>query len=379
MILQTYANRLDRYRKDLRDWSRIYRAGLKKGVGISPRFSYGRMWLPNRNQLASGGMIKFQRLSERFSHDPLHYNVLYLGSSSLPRDWVQLVWLARRRGAVVIYNQDGVAYPGWHGPGWERKNLPQARIHAEADFVIYQSEFCRLSADLFLGKRNDRWKVLNNAIDTEFFHPQSRPDRSPELTLLLGGNQYQYYRFKAAIETVGALKQMGEKVRLLVSGRLNWNPDSELTQSEATRLIQKHQVEDLVELTGTFLQAEAPSLYARADILLHTKYNDPCPSVVIEALSCGVPVVYSASGGVPELVGPDAGIGVPADLDWNCDQVPNSEALAKAVLSVAKNLSHFSAAARDRAEKHLDIKPWIDEHQRIAEELLRSRGKSIGD
>ncbi|HWH06801.1 MAG TPA: hypothetical protein VNT23_10265, partial [Gaiellaceae bacterium] len=31
--------------------------------------------------------------------------------------------------------------------------------------------------------------------------------------------------------------------------------------------------------------------------LLHTKVNDPCPNVVLEALASGLPVVHPASGG----------------------------------------------------------------------------------
>ncbi len=48
-----------------------------------------------------------------------------------------------------------------------------ARILHEADYVFYQSEFCKRSADLFLGKREGGWEILYNAVDTTVFTPSS--------------------------------------------------------------------------------------------------------------------------------------------------------------------------------------------------------------
>ena len=55
----------------------------------------------------------------------------------------------------------------------------------------------------------------------------------------------------------------------------------------------------------------------RAHLLLHTKVKDPCPSTVVEAMACGLPVVYPASGGTVELVGDEAGIGVAHADTWD--------------------------------------------------------------
>ncbi len=58
----------------------------------------------------------------------------------------------------------------------------------------------------------------------------------------------------------------------------------------------------------------------RSDVYLAPSRNDPCSNALLEALASGLPVVYRASGGHPELVG-DAGIPfdepeeVPAALD----------------------------------------------------------------
>ena len=54
------------------------------------------------------------------------------------------------------------------------------------------------------------------------------------------------------------------------------------------------------------------------------KYKDPCPNTVIEALSCGLPVLYSKSGGLPELVNNSCGVGLTVKNSWerwkNCSK-----------------------------------------------------------
>ena len=128
-------------------------------------------------------------------------------------------------------------------------------------------------------------------------------------------------------------------------------------------------MEGQVELTGPFTQQAAPSVYRRADLLLHPKVNDPCPGTVLEAMACGLPVVYSATGGVPELVGADAGVGIPGPLDFEHDHLPSPEELADAVQQVAGSLAEQAAAARERAVERFDLQPWVERHRAVFERL----------
>ena len=45
----------------------------------------------------------------------------------------------------------------------------------------------------------------------------------------------------------------------------------------------------------------------RNDVYLAPSRNDPCSNALLEALACGLPAVFRASGGHPELVG-EAGV-----------------------------------------------------------------------
>jgi glycosyltransferase involved in cell wall biosynthesis len=335
-------------------------AGRPSGV----RVSYGHPRLPGPDEPAVGGIVKLQCLAREYPNTLFRYNVLYLVSSRLPDGAVSLAAWARRKGARVVVNQNGVAYPGWYGPGWEAINAPMRELLAMADHVFYQSEFCRLSADRFVGPPGGSWEVLHNAVDTTVFAPgAARPAGAP-LTLLLAGSQDTWYRLAVAVETLARLRAGGRDARLLVTGRLGWTKDAAEARHQAEALVAERGVGGLVEFTGPYSQRQAPGLFTRGDILIHTKYNDPCPAVVVEALASGLPVAFSATGGVPELVG-DAGVGVPSPLDWEQDQPPDPVALARAVDEIAGALPEYAARARRRAVEHLNLDAWMARHRAV--------------
>lgn len=332
------------------------------------RVGYG-LDVPREHEPAVGGIVKLQHLAAMYPPEPRRFNVLYLVTSRLPSGAVVLADWARRKGARLVVNQNGVAYPAWYGAGYERANREMAQLLARADHVFYQSEFCRLSADRFVGEPHGPSEILYNAVDTRRFAPAAQSTRRHELTLMIAGSQDQWYRFEAAVLTLAEVVRGGVDAELIVTGRLGWT-DATTARVEADRLIRHVGAADRVELTGPYAQADAPALFRRADIVLHTKYNDPCPTAVIEALASGRPVVYSRSGGVPELVGDAAGAGVDAELSWERDIPPDPQALAEQVLRVRAALPAYQAAARARAVERFDVEPWRARHRAVFERLV---------
>jgi len=64
-----------------------------------------------------------------------------------------------------------------------------------------------------------------------------------------------------------------------------------------------------VKYLGYLTKEEQPSLISSMDFLFFPSIMDSCPNTVVEAICCGIPVIYHNSGGTPEIVGP-AGIDI---------------------------------------------------------------------
>ena len=354
--MDTSAARVARYGRAATRWARLL-AGRRAKPGL--RVFYGWDLIPGAGEPVAGGTAKLQKLAARWPNAPTDFSLLYLGTTYLPRDLRQLLWIARRRGAKVVVNQDGVAYPGWAGDRTGELNAPLRRALHGADHVLYQSLFSKRSSDAFLGEPDGPWEILPNAVDVKTFTPGPSPSDGP--VVLLGGDQTQEYRLELGLETFRHVLDAHPGARLLVSGRLVSDPEP---------TIRRLSLHGSVEFVGRYTQTDAPALIRRAHVLLHTKVNDPCPTAVIEAMACGVPVAYAASGGTVELVGDEGGIGVPHDDAFDEDRPPAAEDLAAAVLAILADRERYAAAARQRAVEKFALADWLERHAAIFRELL---------
>jgi glycosyltransferase involved in cell wall biosynthesis len=348
--------RLARYARAGRRWaSLLVSQPARDGI----RVFYGHDCVPDAGDPVAGGDAKVQRLAASFPNSPRNFNLLYLGSTWLPRDLEPLLRIAERRGVAVVVNQDGVAYPGWAGQETEELNRRYRRALLAADHVLFQSRFSKESSDLFLGAPRGSSEILYNAVDVERFTPAGNPPAGGPV-LLVGGDQTQAYRLELALRTFARVLDAYPEARLLVTGRL---------VSPAAPLLDELGIGERVELVGRYAQRDAPELFRRAHLLLHTKVLDPCPSTVIEAMAAGLPVVHPASGGTTELVGGEAGVGVEHPQSWDRDEPPSPEAMAEAVTAVVADRERYAAAARRRAVEHFALEPWLRRHAELFSEL----------
>lgn len=315
---------------------------------------------------AGGPLVKVKLLQQRFPQAFPSYSLIYMLSNAiyLPQFVVERLTAA---GVPIVLNQNGVFYKAWYPEGWEAENERMAGPHAAASHVFYQSEFCRMCAHKFLGARSGSSEILYNGVDTDLFTPASRREAGRPYTFLVTGRigAATAHRLKSSVEGLAAARKGGLDCALKVAGGVDDDVRSEIA-AEIDRL----GVADHVSFAGAYPHSQAPEVYRSADAYLMTKHNDPCPNAVLEALAAGLPVLYSASGGVPELVGDDAGLGLPVEQTFEYSAVPKSDDIAKGMEAIMHSHEAMAANARKRAVERFSLTSWYARHEAVFQKLL---------
>jgi glycosyltransferase involved in cell wall biosynthesis len=336
----------------------------RRGESTVPRVYYGGARAGDQG----GPLVKIKRLRQYFPEDKLRFNLVYVLSNApyLPSFALRAL---KTKGIPIVHNQNGVFYPAWFDGDWKAENARMALSYKLADHVFFQSDFCRRAAEQFLAPREGPWDILHNAVDTKLFSPGDESARATDapFTVLITGkiNHHLFYRIDSTLRGVARARATGLNARLRIAGILDAS-----SRSEANRLAEDLGMANALDLSGPYVQSDSPDIYRSADVYITTKHNDPCPNAVIEALACGLPIIYSDTGGVPELVGPDAGVALPCAEDWERAHVPDATDIADALMRVAGDDGTMAATARRRAVERFDIANWIERHRQVFVGLL---------
>ena len=325
---------------------------VTKADKSEPTLGYAGM-----HRYQTGGAVKLHTLAKKYTESRYRFNILYLVSSSLPMYPEKLIDKCKKKGIKVVWNQNGVGYPAWN-KNYKELNSQMSFCMHKSDYVIYQSRFCKKSADKFLGKYNGSSSILYNPVDIKKFKPtKTKLSKANQITLLVMGSHHNKERVELAVKALKILNNKGIYAKMSVGGLLKW--------PNAKPVIKKG-----VTFLGFYAQNEAPMLYNKADILVHMKDKDSSPTVPLEAMACGLPVIGIKSGGMPELIDKNSGILLQVPITYGKLYYPTDEALANAILKVTKDLHKYKKGARTRALKHFSSKKWLKSHRRIFDKLL---------
>jgi len=148
----------------------------------------------------------------------------------------------------------------------------------------------------------NRFRIVPNGINTDIFYPVSGIEREKGRIIVTNSADTPlkglFYLLKALAEI-----SKTRKVRLIVVGTPKKN-------GAVVKLIKTLGIGHLVTFTGRIEESEFVRQYARAAMAVVPSVYEGFGLPAGEAMACGVPVISTTGGALPEVVG-DAGILVP--------------------------------------------------------------------
>jgi glycosyltransferase involved in cell wall biosynthesis len=164
-----------------------------------------------------------------------------------------------------------------------------AGINAKlADATVLQSRYS-LDKHIELGIELRDPVVISNTVDPAIFHPPAARESAAGRPLRVAASSWSQNPRKGAD----------------VLGWLDDNLDPAL--GTVTFVGQPSRRYRRIRHVGPLDSHGVAQLLREHDVYLAASRDDPCSNALLEALACGLPAAYLASGGHPELVG-DAGV-----------------------------------------------------------------------
>ncbi len=243
-------------------------------------------------------------------------------------------------------------------------NYPKSLLdHSHRNFILKKELFtanrnlhivavsnwlASLIRDSFLGDKDIR--VINNGVDIDVFKPCASKNKGKFRII---GVASAWGKDKGLWDFITLRNHLSESdFDIMLVG---------LTPSQIRNL--PHGIEGYPRTNSA---EELAKFYSQADVLVNPTYADSLPTVNIEALACGTPVITFRTGGSPDIIDDKTGVVV---------EQGDIEGLANAVKEM-KERPLLSKDCRDRAINLYDKRTRFVDYLRLYEELLNYKFSS---
>ena len=264
------------------------------------------------------------RLREDFPFDLIHAHFGY-------PDGVVAAKLAKRYKVPFIITEHASWVP------W-MNNYPTARRRAvwaasRCSFHIAVSNFAKQTIEQFTGSTG-RLRVLPNGVDVNLFRRKTQFGPTDPNQLLYVGFMRHIKGIDILLRAMALLVEKKPELRLVLIGGGIYR-DSKAQEGDLRQLAQELKLEKNVDFVGIKTPAEVARYMCESSLLVLPSRTETFGAVLIEALSCGTPVVATKCGGTEDIVRDEVGRLVEKE---------NPEELARAIMDVIDRRKEFEPA-----------------------------------
>lgn len=197
--------------------------------------------------------------------------------------------------------------------------------------VVTPSEWlAELVQESFL--KHSRIKVINNGIDLETFKPtisQFRKQYNCEDKYIILGVSFEWEKRKGLDIFIELAQILPDSFQIVLVG--------------TNSVIDKQLPNNIISIHRTNTQVELAKIYSAADLLINPTREENFPTVNIESLACGTPVLTFATGGSAEIIDSSCGIAV---------ETGNFDKLLNTIFEIQQNKPFTETSCLDRAQKY---------------------------
>ncbi len=191
--------------------------------------------------------------------------------------------------------------------------------------------------------------VIHNGVDLSIFRPSAatvKGDRVGKFRIIAVSNVWLPYKGEQDIYKLSEMLSQDE---------------FEITMVGLSTEQVKNLPAGICGIQRTQNVQELVRLYSEADVLINPTYADTFPTVNLEALACGTPVITYRTGGSPEAIDGKTGIVI---------EQGNVEALANAIHYMREH-PLLSEDCRMRAEEYFDKDKCFEKYVELYNDLLQ--------
>ncbi|MBZ0242081.1 MAG: glycosyltransferase, partial [Bacteroidales bacterium] len=184
--------------------------------------------------------------------------------------------------------------------GFFRKSISRFVVRKAARITTVTENLTTAMRDH--GLENPNYSVLPNVVNMQVFKPQTDKPKSETVKFVhLSCFEDKSKNISGLLNTLAALKKdrLAFECTLIGEGM-----DFERLKNHATTL----NLNENLRFTGLLEGEELATTLAKADFMVMFSNYENMPVVILEALACGLPVVATRVGGIPEMIDKENGL-----------------------------------------------------------------------
>lgn len=191
-------------------------------------------------------------------------------------------------------------------PGLRLSRILEFRSLRRANAITSPSLFQATEVSHDLGWQADNIRVIPNPVDNRFFeHPENvtltssgETSEDGSLDVLYTGRMEYRKGFKVLLEAVPLTAKHIPKVRFVIAGGHHNSIGAEAIKNT----IQQMELKNHINLLGHIQWEQLARWYRHAAVFLMPSYYETFSISCAEAMACGLPVIATTAGGIPEVV-----------------------------------------------------------------------------